>query len=111
MTHLDIVIPQNGTFKVTVQVVGGPASMTGYTGEMKIRKSKANPVVLADVPGGNFTVDATARTLTMQIPSAATALYDWTGTAVYDMYLVSPSGTERWRVAEGIARLSHTVTR
>jgi hypothetical protein len=108
VTQLDICIPQSATFRLVITVSGGPTSLSGYTGEMQVRKTKASPEVLADVTADMFTVDDINRQVILEIPDTDTALYDWTGTALYDLYLVGP---ERWRLLEGQARLDKTVTR
>lgn len=108
-TKHDIRIPQNGIFRLTVSVPDGPANITGYTGEMQIRKAKDSTTVLATVPGSAFTMNNSARQVVVQVPSTTTALWDWDDNAVYDMYIVND--TERWRLLEGLAYLSKTVTR
>ncbi len=108
-TKYDITIPQSGVFRLVVAVANGPADLTGFTGEMQVRSSKGSAVVLADVDASAFAVDNPTRMVTVTIPSTATALYNWGDNAVYDMYIVN--GTERWRLLEGLARLSKTVTR
>jgi hypothetical protein len=110
VNRLDIVIPQGGTFRMTVQVIGGPTDITDYTGKMQVRQSKGNAAVLAEVSAGAFTVSNTTRTVTIEIPSTETALYEWDRDAVYDAYIVGP-GLDEWRIIEGLARLSKTVTR
>jgi hypothetical protein len=106
----DIVIPQGGTFRLIVNVISGPGDITGFTGEMQVRKSKGNEVALVDVAPEHFTADNVNRQLVMEIPSSVTETYEWDGPAVYDLYLVG-AGEARWRLVEGIARLSKTVTR
>jgi len=108
VNQYDICIPQADTFFLVVDIVGGPASLVGYVGEMQIRKTKSSDVVLAEIDPAYFTVDDINRQLVLEIPDSATALYDWTGAAVYDMHL---AGTDRWRVLEGKARLNKVVTR
>lgn len=108
VTQLDICIPQTDTFRLVVDVVGGPESLSGYTGEMQIRKTKASDVVLAEMLPEWFTVDNLNRQVVLEIPETETGLYDWTGAAVYDIHL---AGDDRWRLLEGKARLDKTVTR
>lgn len=104
----DICIPQADIFQLVIDVVDGPLSLSGYTGEMQIRKSKASTEVLAEVDPSCFTVDDVNRQVIVEIPNTATELYDWTGAAVYDLHLVGP---QRWRLLEGKASLNKVVTR
>lgn len=107
-TRYDLCIPQSGVLKVVITVTGGPPSLVGYAGEMQIRKSKTSDVILAEALPEYFTVDDLNSQVILEIPDTDTALYDWDGLAVYDMYLAGP---DRWRVLEGKARLDKTVTR
>lgn len=108
-TKLDIIIPQGDNFRLVITVVGGPGSLAGYAGEMQIRKTKASDVILAEMQPGWFTVDSLNGQVVLDIPDEASALYDWSGEALYDLHL--DNGTDRWRVLEGRAKLSKTVTR
>jgi len=98
-----------GTTEFTVDVVGGPADLTGYTGEMMIRELRDNPVALVTVDPSNITVNATTRQVTVRIPSSVTDLFTW-DRGVYDVYIVGPSG-DRWRIVEGRVTNSQAVTR
>jgi hypothetical protein len=109
-TRKDLCIPQTDIFRLVVTVSGGPDDITGYTAEMQIRKTKASTVVLADLDPDWFTIDAVNRQVVLEIPAEATAVYDWTGAAMYDMHLLGTS-PERWRLLEGKASLDKTVTR
>lgn len=107
-TKLDLCIPQADVFKLVVTVVGGPDSLAGYTGEMQIRKTRSSAEVLAEVNPTSFTVDDLNSQVILEIPDTDTELYDWDGSAVYDLHLVGP---DRWRVLEGKVRLDKVVTR
>lgn len=110
VTKHDISIPQTGTYVYVVDVVDGPASLSGYTAKGQIRQVKASPTVLADLPVGLFVVDDVNRQIVLTITDEATSLYDWSFPAVYDIYIEGPTG-DRWRVIEGVATLNKTVTR
>jgi len=110
ITKKDIIIPQSGTFRLVITVVGGPPSMSGYTGEMQIRKTKVSEETLAEVDPTCFLVDDLNRQIVLEIPDEDTAAYDWSGNAVYDLYIEGPSA-DRWRVIQGLAFLDKTVTR
>jgi hypothetical protein len=105
----DLVFPQSGMYRLVVTIVGGPISIAGYTGAMQVRPAKASAEVLAEMDPAWFTVDDVNRQLVLEVPDEATAAYDWSGLAVYDLYLTN--GTDRWRLVEGNARLDKTVTR
>jgi hypothetical protein len=107
-TQYDICIPQADTYQLVVDIVDGPETLGGYGGEMQIRKTKSSEEVLAEMDPSWFTVDTVNRQLVLEIPSDETAVYDWVGTAVYDLHLV---GTDRFRLIEGKARLDKVVTR
>jgi hypothetical protein len=109
-TKHDIRIPQAGTYLFVVDVVDGPASLAGYTADGQIRQVKASTEVLADLPSANFTVDDVNRQVVLEITDEVTGAYDWSIPAVYDIYIEGPEG-DRWRLIEGVATLSKTVTR
>lgn len=109
-TKYDIAISQNSVFRLVVTVVGGPANMAGYEGDMDIRQTKASTPALAKVLTSYITVDDINRQMVVEIPSSVTAQYGWDKPAVYDLYLVGAGG-DRWRVLEGTVVLSKTVTR
>jgi hypothetical protein len=107
-TRYDICIAQSGVFRLVIDVVGGPDSIAGYTGEMQIRKTKSSEEILGEMDPDWFTVDSVNSQVILEIPDTETELYDWTGSAVYDMYLVGP---RRWRILEGKVGLDKTVTK
>jgi hypothetical protein len=109
-TQKNLCIEQASTFVLVMTVVGGPESLTDYEGEMQIRRSKSDTTTLVDVPTANFTVNDGTKQVILEIPSDETELYDWSGFAVYDAYVVGPTN-DRWRLIQGTARLSKTVTR
>jgi hypothetical protein len=111
-TKYDIVIPQGGIWRLVVDVVGGPSSLAGWGAQMQVRKTKGGAQVLADLPPAAFSVDPDTRQLLIELNNDYTSTYDWSGPAVYDLYLVGPEpNKDRWRLLEGSARLSQTVTK
>lgn len=110
-TRHDICIAQSGIYELVVDIVDGPEALAGFGGAMQIRKTKGSEEVLAEMDPSWFTVDSINRQLILEIPDEETGLYDWTGSAVYDLYLVNADDTDRWRLLEGKATLSKTVTR
>jgi hypothetical protein len=104
----DLSIPQSGMYRLVVTIVGGPVSIAGYTGAMQVRKTKASAEVLAEMDPAWFTTDDINRQLVLEVPDEATAAYDWSGFAVYDLYLTND--TDRWRLVEGSIQLDKTVT-
>ena len=105
----DFEIPRGGTVDFVVDVVGGPADLTGYTGSMMIRELRADNVPLATVPPDGITVNGTTRQVRVRIPSSETVGYEWQR-GVYDVYITGPS-TDAWRIVEGRVTNSQAVTR
>lgn len=109
-TRHNITIPQNSTYRLVVNISGGPADLSGYVGDMDIRQYKEATPALAKIGPGYFTVDDVNRQLVLEIPDEVTGGYTWSGAGVYDLYIEGPAG-DRWRVLEGTVELSKTVTR
>lgn len=109
-TKKDITIEQGSDFQLVVTVVGGPVSMTGYTGQMQIRPGKASTVLRYDVPGSAITVDATNRQVIVDLPAAESENFDW-DSGMYDLVIVSSDGLTIHRLAEGRAIVDHSVTK
>lgn len=109
-TKLDLIIRQASTYVLVVTVMDGPSDLTGYTGEMQVRETKASNAALATITNASFTVDPLNRQVILELTDEQTGLYDWARPAVYDMYIEGPAG-DRWRLLEGLATLSKTVTR
>jgi hypothetical protein len=106
----DLVIEQAATNVLVVTVVGGPPTLLGYTGHMQVRERKSETsTVLAEISNAEMTIDPDNRQVVVTIPSSLSSGYDWTE-GYYDLYVIAPGG-ERWRLVEGKARLSRTVTR
>ena len=102
-------VPTGGTVEFTVDVVGGPADLTGYVGSMQIRELRADPVALLTLDPSNITVNPGTRQVTVRIPSAVTATFDWER-GVYDVYITGPT-QDAWRIVEGRVTNSLAVTR
>jgi hypothetical protein len=109
MNKFDLVIPQASQYRFVINVVGGPASLVGYTGKMQIRESPESEEVLADLGPSEITVNDVTKQVVVTIPSTLSATYTW-NLGVYDLYIVGGGGDE-WRLVEGNVRLSLTVTR
>lgn len=105
----DLEVPGGGTVEFTVDVLGGPADITGYTGSMEIRELRADILPLATLDPSNFTVNQATRQVTVRIPSSVTETWDWER-GVYDVYITG-SGNDAWRIAEGRVTNSFAVTR
>jgi hypothetical protein len=108
-TKHDITIPQASTWQLVVTISGGPETIDGYEGSMQVRKTKVSEAVLADVNPARFTITDSTRQVVLTLTDEDTAAYAWSGTAFYDLYIEGPEG-DRWRVIEGLATLSKTVT-
>lgn len=109
VAYQDLEIPAGQTLEFVVDVVGGPSSLTGYTGAMKIREQRSDAAPLATVSGGAITVNATTRQVTVRIPSTETVAYTWRR-GVYDLVITGPTG-DAWRLVEGRVTNSQAVTR
>jgi len=108
-TNRDFTIPAGGTLQFVVDVIDGPADLTGYVGSMQIRELRTSEEVLAEVPPGAIVVNPGARQVTVTIPSSETSLYTWRR-GVYDLLLTGP-GSDSWRLVEGRVINSLAVTR
>lgn len=108
-TRHNITIEQASTYVLVIDVVGGPDDLTDYTAELTVRQIKGAPEPLAYFGPERFTVEPLTRQVIAEIPDEVTALYDWGRPAVYDCYIEGPTG-DRWRLIEGLAALSKTVT-
>jgi hypothetical protein len=107
--YRDFEIPAGGTVEFVVDVVGGPADLTGYTGSMQIRAQRSDVAPLATVDPAGITVDSFNRQVTVRIPSSATSGYLWER-GVYDLYITGPTG-DAWPIVEGRVTTSLAVTR
>ena len=107
---LPIVIEQGAEFDMVITVVGGPASLAGFTGAMQIRESRSSTAVMYEVPSGGITIDPDNRQVSVNIDHLATAGFTW-NLAVYDVLITSADETEAHRVAEGKIKIDHSVTR
>lgn len=105
----DLAIPAGGTVDLTVEVVGGPVSLDGYTGLMHIRQLRDDPLLLAEVPAEAITVYPSTRLVTVKIPSTLTETFDFRR-GVYDLRITGPSG-DHWIVVEGRISNKLAVTR
>lgn len=105
----DFEIPSGSAVEFVVDVVGGPASLTGFAGSMMIRELRTDVDPVATVDPADITVDAGSRQVTVKIPAASTA--SWTfRRGVYDL-LITGAGGEAWRLVEGRVIRSQAVTR
>lgn len=108
-TLRDLEIPAGSTVEFVVDVLGGPASLTGYTGRLAMRELRTDAETLAEIGPSNITVNPGTRQVTVRIPSSETATYDWVR-GVYDLLLTGPSA-DAWRLVEGRVTVSAPVTR
>jgi hypothetical protein len=109
-TRKDIAIPQSGTYRLVMTVVGGPDDLVGATCRMQIKTSKAsNATTLATIETDSFTIDDLNFQVVLEITDEQTSTFNWSKPAVYDIYLTDAQD-KRWRLLEGVAILSKTVT-
>lgn len=109
-TKLPITIEQGSDFELVITVVGGPASMSGYTGAMQIRSIKSSSPALYDVPADMVIVDAPNRQVTVLLPWTETVDFDWDG-GLYDLVITSADEVDAYRIVEGKVSIDHSVTR
>lgn len=107
---LDITIEQGSDFQLVVTVVGGPVSMTGYTGKMQIRPGKGSSTLRYDVPLSALTVDGLNRQVVVNLPWTESLGFDWDA-GMYDLVIVSADEVDAWRVVEGKVTVDHSVTK
>lgn len=101
----DIVIEQAANFRLVVSVIGGPEDLSGYTAKMQVRQIKASEELLAEMVG---IVNPVTRQVVVEALASVTEDYDWSE-GVYDVLMEGAAGS--WRIAEGRAILSKSVTR
>jgi len=106
----DLVIEQGSDFQLVVTVVGGPSSMSGYTGKMQIRPGKNSPNLRYDVPSSAITVDAANRQVVVDLPWTESVGFTW-DSGMYDLVIVSADELDAWRVVQGKAIVDHSVTK
>lgn len=104
----DLTIPAGGTVDLTVEVVGGPASLDGATALMHIRELRDDLVPLATVGAEHFTFNSSARLVTVKIPSSLTETWEFRR-GVYDVRVTA--GGDDWIVVEGRIKNKLAVTR
>jgi hypothetical protein len=108
-TAQDFEIPVGQVLDFVVDVLGGPADLTGYVGAMEIRALRSDIIPLATVSPGAITVNSVTRQVSVRIPSTETETYTFRR-GVYDLIITGPSGDE-WRLIEGRVVTSLAVTR
>jgi len=106
--QLPLEIEQGSDCVFSVQLNGGPADISAYTGAMQIRSMKDDPAVLYSLAPTGFTFDAGNRIVTVRIPAADTAAFSW-DRGVYDVLISGADGD--WRICEGKVTIDHWVTR
>lgn len=88
-----------------------PADLTGFTARMQLREKldSATTIVELTTENGGIVIDNTAKTISLIISAAATALYTFSS-AVYSLEMVS-SGGQVTPFASGTITLVKEVTR
>ena len=112
--RVDLTIYQGSDFNQVVtflQTAGGtPVDLTGLTGRMQIRQTKADATVVMELTTSNgrlaFGGDTGVVTMTLTAAETETILTD----GVYDLeFVTSATSAARW--LEGLVILSKEVTR
>ena len=106
--------PQGTTFSksLTYKVNKFAVNLTGYSARMQVRESYTSAttiVSLTSAEGGGMTLGGVAGTITFTIPAATTSVLK-SGTYLYDLEIVSPSG-EVTRLLEGKFKVTPEITR
>ena len=105
-TRQDIRVEQGSTFELVVEARkdGALLNITGYSGSMQVRPTKASATILATA---TVTLDTVNSLVIVTIPASTTGTYTWTD-GYYDVKI--DNGTTVYRIAEGYASLSKAVT-
>lgn len=110
VTNLGLTLVQGSDFQLVVTVVGGPASLTGYTGAMQIRSSKTATETLYEVPSGKIAINNGTRQVTVTLPWTETVDFEWDN-GLYDLVITSADQVDAYRIVEGKVSVDHSVTR
>lgn len=108
ITNYDLDIRAGGTNQFVVDVVGGPASLSGYVGWLEIRPIRGSQELLAQITAPDIVVNDITRQVTVTIPGEETAEYAFTH-GVYDVLLVHPSA-DPWVLLQGHVRCYAPIT-
>tara|TARA_Y100001972_G_scaffold118950_1_gene159659 strand:- start:1038 stop:1373 length:336 start_codon:yes stop_codon:yes gene_type:complete len=106
----NIFIDQGATFSETITVKdtsGNALNLTGFTGIAQIRKSPSSSTSVSFTVA--FASDRTTGQLTISLTSTQTAALE-AGRYNYDV-LITASGGDKTRAAEGIANVNASVSR
>ena len=110
----DLTIPQGVRFQYVFQLTGTqmPADISGFTAAMQVRPYPTSDEVYASFSSpADITVNNSTKQIVIDVDDSVTAVLDFVY-GEYDLELTNPAGTTGpWRIAQGIATLSHEVTR
>lgn len=109
----DIKLEQGASFVMTLiykDAEGVPIDVTGSDARMQIREAAGGRIFAsADIANGRITLAAGGK-ITVQIPYAETAKVQ-VQRGVYDLFLISPSGTHAERLIYGDVLINASITR
>lgn len=107
----NLIIEQGSTFDQTVtwqNADGTPKNLTGYTARMQVRAGPSSTAVVdLTTENGGITITALTGLIALTITATATAALS-TGTAVYDLELIT--GSTVTRLLEGCMTVAAEVT-
>lgn len=111
--YYDMLVNQGETMSFQFPVLdelGQPVNTTGWTAEAMVRESDIAPVFYTwSSTNSNILVGTNPGYVTLKIPAADSLLWQWT-LGLYDVLLTDTGGNE-WRIAEGKVRVSSAITR
>jgi hypothetical protein len=108
ITTYDLDIRAGGTTEFVVDVIGGPSSLSGYTGLIQFRPIRGSVEVLGEVEPPNIVVNDITSQVTVRIPGELSLEWDFSH-AVYDLLLSHVSG-DPWVLVQGHVRLYPFIT-
>jgi hypothetical protein len=111
----NISIQQGSKYELSIQARNNDNTvmdLTGYSGRMQVRPTKASSTVLLDAntTNGRITINAPGGIVSVSVGADVTALLNWT-VAYYDLEVYTVDPTNVKRLVEGYASLSREVTR
>jgi hypothetical protein len=110
----DITIEQGATFQLSLlweDSAGDPVNVTGYSARMQVREKYTSTTTLLSLTSvaGDIVLGGAAGTIVVTASATATAAID-EKRGVYDLEMVSPSGTVT-RLIRGCVTITPEVTR
>jgi len=113
MSKLDLVIRKGAKFDKTIVYKDSnknPIDLTGYSAKMQIKaNSWSSSILELSTSNGSLVLGGPAGTIQMILLDSATAGLSYSGTGVYELNLVDPSGYTK-KLIEGIVVFLEEIT-